>query len=60
MKRKGLSTYAIAKQLTATGIRGKLGGKIEPSTVRNIIKSKKYKGYLSYGGVVYKAPQYKI
>ena len=60
MKRRGLSTYAIAKQLTNAGIKGKLGGKIEPSTVRNIIKSKMYKGYLKYGNNLYKAPQYKI
>lgn len=60
MKRKGLSTYAIAKQLTNAGIKGKLGGKIEPSTIRNVIKSKMYKGYLKYGNILYKAPQYKI
>lgn len=60
MKRKGLSTYAIAKQLTNAGIKGKFGGKIEPSTIRNVIKSKMYKGYLKYSGITYKAPQYKI
>lgn len=60
MKKKGLSTYAIAKTLREEGIKGKLGGRIEPSTIRNIIKSKLYKGYLKYGGVFYKAPQYKI
>ena len=49
MKRKGLSTYAIAKQLRNAGITGKLGGRIEPSTIRNVIKSKLYKkGYLKW------------
>lgn len=60
MKKKGLSTYAIAKKLQDLGFRGKLGGKIEPSTVRNVIISRLYKGYLKYGGAFYKAPQYKI
>lgn len=60
MKKKGFSMYAIAKNLQSLGHRGKLGGKIEPSTVRNVIKSKLYKGYLKYGGALYKAPKYKI
>lgn len=60
MKKRGLSTYKIAKKLREEGITGKLGGRIEPSTIRNVIKSKLYKGFLKYGGAIYKAPQYKI
>lgn len=60
MKRRGMSTYAIAKHLTSTGVKGKLGGRIEPSTIRNVLKSKLYKGFLKYGDTLYKAPQYKI
>jgi site-specific DNA recombinase len=60
MKKKGFSTYAIAKELRNLGYRGKLGGRIEPSTIRNVIKSKLYKGFLKYGGAFYKAPRYKI
>lgn len=60
MKKRGLSTYAIAKHLRNAGIRGKKGGRIEPSTISKVIKSKLYRGYLKYGNSLYKAPQYKI
>lgn len=60
MKKRGFSTYKIAAILRKEGFTGKLNGRIEPSTVRNVIKSKLYRGFLKYGGVLYKAPQYKI
>lgn len=60
MKRKGLSMYMIAKILNEKGIRGKKGGKIEPSTIRKILKRKQYKGFVVYGGKSYKASQINI
>lgn len=60
MKKKGLSTYAIAAKLRAEGCTGKKGGVIQPATISKVLKSKLYKGYLKYGGNLYKAPSYKI
>jgi site-specific DNA recombinase len=60
MKKRGLSTYAIASKLRAEGCTGKKGGVIQPATISKILKSKLYKGYLKYGGVLYRAPSYKI
>ncbi len=60
MKKMGLTNYAIAKKLREEGVKGKLGGKIEPSTISKVVSSRLYKGFLKYGGQFYKAPSYKI
>lgn len=60
MNRKGLSSYMIAKILNEKGYKGKLNGRIESVSIRRILRRKLYKGYVQYGGKLYKAEKYKV
>lgn len=53
LRRRGLTAYNISLRLNAAGIVGKRGGLFTPTTVKRILKSKIYKGFIKYGNKLY-------
>jgi len=53
LKKRKHTTYSISKELNDANIKGKNGGRFTPTTIKRILLSKIYKGYIKYGNKLY-------